>query len=124
MDTCPHCGSPGSLEDATDGRCPVCGMALPLASEASDTAAEATEAPVSPGPDSSTLRPTELATSEAATIAMPGQPPDQDGEDDFPKGADLIRPRELSPAYARRVTAAWQQTYSKFKNHGRRRLPD
>jgi WD40 repeat protein/serine/threonine protein kinase len=103
MDICPHCGSPGSFADAADGRCPVCGMALEAQAPESATVAR-----------SRTLQPTPMAAGDKATIAFMKQPPGPEEDTQSPKGLDLIKPRELSPEYARRVTAAWQNTRSQF----------
>ena len=106
MDTCPHCGSPGAFADAADGRCPVCGMALE--NRAAETSASTTAA------TSFTLQPSPMSSGEKATIGFVNQPPGPEEDTQSPKGLDLIKPRELSPEYARRVTAAWQNTRSQF----------
>lgn len=117
METCPHCGAPGAFDQASDGRCPVCGMALPDDVDQGDAAAAAQQqADASEGsaePDARTLMPSAATPGEAATIALAGGDDGEDGDDEGPSGAELIQPRELSPEYARRVTAAWKQTRDK-----------
>jgi WD40 repeat protein len=87
------------------------------------TSLEETEATASTeaagAPDTSTLLPAAPSPGEVATIALAGGAAgheDADEDDDRPQGANLIRPRELSPEYARRVTAVWRQTRSQFTN--------
>lgn len=121
MDTCPHCGAPGTFDRA--GRCDVCGMAVSPEAESTDHHATShrEDAPVEsavPDPamaerEVATLMPEQVGPGEAATIQLP-EDPGGDEADDTVAGEELIRPRELSPAYARRVTAVWEQTQSQF----------
>jgi WD40 repeat protein/serine/threonine protein kinase len=74
----------------------------------------AAEAPASTAAASFTLQPSPMGAGEKATIAFVKQPAGPEEDTQSPKGLDLIKPRELSPEYARRVTAAWQNTRSQF----------
>jgi WD40 repeat protein len=82
-------------------------MVLPSASAAvpaADVEPAAKEAPPAP---SSRPEPTATPVS-AATIVLDGPPE--------PSATSLIQPRNLSPEYARRVTAAWKATKSPFQS--------
>ncbi|MEN1678600.1 MAG: protein kinase [Planctomycetota bacterium] len=127
MDICPHCGAAGAYKDSTDGRCPVCAMALPGAEEDLERALaeEADESSASLetyGADElvddqgdGTLKPSAMPVADAASTVV------EDGDGDAqgggsagtparPQGRDLIQPRKLAPAFARRVAAGWKPT--------------
>lgn len=111
MENCPFCDAPGSYREATDGSCYVCGMMLPDL-EAKPDVATAIHEPLEQTPE-----PAETANREEPTIVVePRSAPTVFMEGSDPPAIDLIHPRNLSPEYARRVTAAWQATRSPFKN--------
>ena len=129
MDICPHCGAPTASSTPSSGRCEVCGMSLlsdaPPAEAETEASAGETQNTVAgqADVDTSTLLPEHIASNEAlaeqpvsgdATIALP--PGDLGGgaADDTLLGEDLIKPRDLSPGFARRVTAVWEATQSQF----------
>lgn len=112
MDNCPYCGAPGSFDEAVDGCCYVCGMVLPQSTISSATSPAAV--------DEEAAVPEQLATA-APAAPTPSSPGDNSqmvtvdvGTD--PPAIQLIKPRNLAPEYARRVTAAWQATKSPFQN--------
>jgi WD40 repeat protein/serine/threonine protein kinase len=110
MENCPYCDAPGSYREATDGSCYVCGMMLPTQSGKGEpatvgTAAQAADEVV------------EAGTHEEATVLLEPSAPTVTGDTTDVAAIQLIQPRNLSPEYARRVTAAWQgATKSPFKN--------
>ena len=110
MENCPYCDAPGSYREATDGSCYVCGMMLPTLSGKSHSEEVATL-------QEEAKEVAETSSREEATVFLE-QPsaPTIIGESTEPPAIDLIHPRNLSPEYARRVTAAWQATKSPFKN--------
>ncbi len=117
MNSCPHCNAPGQIDNSSDDRCTVCGMSLLTEVEPSDDAemdSAALEAQLTARMEAGTHAPPPLAASEAATLAFAGAG-DSDGEM-TPHGQDLIRPRNLSPAYQQRVAAAAEQTSHPFRN--------
>ena len=117
MDFCPHCGAPGSTDGTKNARCPICGMVASAETLMPDAFAEADEAaPVQAQRDASTpIPPKPPVPDEQGTVAYAERAPDP-YDTDLPKAEDLIKPRELSPEYARRVTAAWEQTHSQYKD--------
>lgn len=114
MENCPFCGAPGSYRESADGCCYVCGMMLP------DSQATSKSTSVQLQAEASAAASTDIADappSNAATIEMQPPtfvPPLKDTVE--PPAIKLIQPRNLSPEYARRVTAAWQATKSPFHN--------
>ncbi len=92
MVKCPQCGAECNLEEATDGRCFICGCFLPAEGKP-QVAAEFI--PPSEADDETSKPPTDLSDAKAEEPA---------------KGAKPVRPRELSREYARHVTLSWQST--------------
>jgi WD40 repeat protein/serine/threonine protein kinase len=113
MENCPYCDAPGSYREATDGSCYVCGMMLPdLEVKNEPNIATAIHEPLE-----QMSEPAEPSNREEPTVvAEPRSAPTVFMEGSDPPAIDLIHPRNLSPEYARRVTAAWQATRSPFKN--------
>ncbi|MGL4511471.1 MAG: protein kinase domain-containing protein [Lacipirellulaceae bacterium] len=104
MANCPNCGAPASPDDERIGLCPACKFALPEVDLELPEPDEANGA----SPDSRTLRPAPLGLAESQTIEF------AEGSavlsDSTVSGEKLIKPRELSPEFARRVAAAWKQS--------------
>ena len=109
---CPYCGAPGAMREAVDGCCYVCGMVLPEASSAGATMEAAEPSAAAPEPVKTTDDSMEstIALQPASSTAVA-----EDEGTDVP-AIQLVQPRNLAPEYARRVTAAWQQTKSPFQN--------
>jgi hypothetical protein len=84
-----------SASEPVDDRCDTCGSYLPPVGMARQTVAESSGKP-------------------AGTVNEPA-PPSAPPKRREPTPEDLIRPRHLSPEYARHITAAWEATFSQFK---------
>ncbi len=118
METCPHCGAPGAFDDANgadDGRCSICGMALPSQREAAEAVAAAAETALLPSAKGGTLQPGDYQ-SAATDNDAPASETGSDSDEAAPDGHELIKPRKLSPAFERHVTAIWHQTHQHYKN--------
>ena len=112
MVSCPRCGEQTTEQGAAEGFCMKCGASLTDTDIAKDA-----------GVKQSSQKTAAFGTRVASGGGVPtggehsfqaqvgGEPADVG--DSF---QELIRPRELSPEYENRVTAAWQATHSILQN--------
>src|SRR5688572_7637350 len=113
---CPYCGAPGASREAVDSCCYVCGMVLPqeMASQPAMESIDMQEAPETPTTSESQTSTTAATIVHQPAPSAPTSVIDDDGTE--VPAIQLVQPRNLGPEYARRVTAAWQQTKSPFQN--------
>src|SRR5688500_7392194 len=112
MPVCPQCGATIDSTQPDVERCAECGCFLPAASQGSAAESAGTVQPSIPSIPSMA----DTSIPESATPAEPLKSSDSTTPPTKRSSELLIKPRNLSPEYAARVTAHWEGTHSEFKN--------